>query len=167
MDRVWADVNNKRLHPDRSNNIKFIFVGLSKVQPQFFAVSFTKKNGTKHREIAEKLLLPNLKTVVIIFHRIFELDSLRKFYRQKGRIYTHSTLFCLKANRYYLLLQLTESSNSGVGSLVRVFVRKLQTKRTSVARLSNHNNKNNHPPIPGNQEEPFFLSLSRSGSCKS
>ena len=45
----------------------------------------------------------------------------------------HSTLHWFEANRYFLLLKLTESRDSGVGLRVRVFVRGLQTKRTRVA----------------------------------
>ena len=42
-DHVWTDVNNERIHPDRSNKSRFIFGGLSKVQLQFSQFSFTKK----------------------------------------------------------------------------------------------------------------------------
>ena len=68
-------------------------------------------------------------------------------------------MFWLKAKRYFLFLKLTEGDKSGVGLRVHIFVRGLQTERTTVAFLGNDHNKNYHPPIPGNQEEPLFLSL--------
>ena len=44
-----------------------IFFGLSKVQFQLFAVFLNRKNGTKQRKIAEKLILLNLKTVAYLY----------------------------------------------------------------------------------------------------
>ena len=56
-----------------------MFVGLIKVQIKTFPVFLSPENGTKEREIAEKMILPNRETVVIIFYKIFELGLIRKF----------------------------------------------------------------------------------------
>ena len=75
-----------------------------------FKVQFVwLKRRKSDARITGKLTLPNLKTVVKIFHQIFNIRINRKIERWLGRIWKYSIPFRFIANRSFFLLKLIES----------------------------------------------------------